>query len=517
MRRMGPGLLILLLAAAAAWLWMRDDSAPNATAHFKDETTTTETRDAPLLSARTPAASAAVTGAPRLTPPPAHEPAIAAPPTAAEETHYTIQGTVRMQGTGTPVAGGTVVVLQTGLQVVKHVGGSFQLENRPSTEWSAEVDRGGRFSMEIRGTPAPNLTEFRYEAEGLQLERWILVGKEKQAYTDSTPDGTNTVVVTVQEAFRIRGEVVDPAGEPQEGVAISFGRLVRQGSQHEIRTIRSRTGTDGRFDLGPFPEAGPSADGGLRTLFPLSFEKPGYALHRLDPWDLPKTEREQLRVVLDPGATLGGVLLDPWGRALPAVVVSFEVGEDWKTRRAVRTDNAGLWQVERVQRGTVRVRARAFAHGCKVSRNIEVRDDDLRMELVAESVPRPDPSRVKTVLGLSLVDVDDQLRAAYELPKEVNVLILDADETHGRLGIGTLEAGYGLWMVGDSGVKDLKEAIDRLLRLAKPFPGLREGQRRVRVVYTFANERMRGTNTQYLTFDGSERAELERLLEDLDR
>jgi hypothetical protein len=516
MRSAGPWLLVLVVAVAAFWLWRGDASPRGIAVPETDSDSETERPQAPLLESRAEptaagdATSTEATATDAAVPPPL--------PTPAEKGRYTITGTVQRRGTDEIVAGGTIVARYGGFHGVTFIGAEVRPVQQPPVQWSAEVDSGGRFTMMIAGAPPPSISDFTYLGTGLQVFRWIILGKEDQPYTDATPGGTNTIRVTVEDAFRIQGEVVDPDGRPREGTVVSFGTFHRMGTQREIRPHRVVTGTDGRFEAGPFPTTSPEGLEGRSFFLHLSFEQPGYAMKRLDPWKIPAAERDRVRVVLDPGATLGGVLLDPAGQALPGVVIDFEVGKDWNTRRAVRTDAAGLWQVERVQRGTVHVRALAFAYGCKVSRDLEVRGDDLRMELVAERIPRPDPRKIKQVVGLSLVDVNDEMRKAYELPDEVNVLILAADETHARLGIGTVEPGYGLWMVGDTSVKDVEEAVARLLTLSENSAAVQAGlSTTVRVVYTFANERMRGTNTQHLRLNEEQRTDLGRLQDELRR
>jgi hypothetical protein len=329
---------------------------------------------------------------------------------------------------------------------------------------------------------------------------------------DVKPGASNTISVRLGAVFRLRGEVVDVEGHLLEGVDIQHYVPQMMASALPIGRHHAITPASGTFDVGPFAVKPHAKVVPMIERLAVTFRYKGLRVVQLNPWSVPERERSQVRVVMDAGAVLAGTLVDAAGHVLPGVVVEVEYGKQYLLRRAARTDENGRWRVEELKPGKAVLRARAFAFGCKVRRELEITDDDLDVNLVAQPVPRPPPGAIKKVLGLSLVDVDDKLREAYGLPKEASVLILAAEDGHDRLGIGSLEPGYGLWMVGDSAVANIREAVERLLALGpKTTKGATAHSHGVRVVYTFATETSRGSNTQHVRLTAEDMAALQRL------
>jgi hypothetical protein len=107
----------------------------------------------------------------------------------------------------------------------------------------------------------------------------------------------------------------------------------------------------------------------------------------------------------------------------------------------------------------------------------------------------------------SLAEVDDELRQAYEIPDYVKVVILDPGEDFAKLGIGELQRGYGIYMMGNTRVSSLREALDRMLESLHS----KGADQSARIVYTFWDDFMNGTNTQHLNLTPEQIEELKLL------
>jgi len=155
--------------------------------------------------------------------------------------------------------------------------------------------------------------------------------------------------------------------------------------------------------------------------------------------------------------------------------------------------------------------ARAPSLDAKARRGVDLEADDLDVRLVVEPIRLSKPPKATALLGIELADVDDEMRAAYDLPASVHVMIADAGPTGFGLGIGRLERGYGLWMVGEKAVGSVRDAVEELVKAL----GTREEMPSARVVYTYWDEDGSGTNTQGLRGDPERIAELKAVLERL--
>jgi hypothetical protein len=107
-------------------------------------------------------------------------------------------------------------------------------------------------------------------------------------------------------------------------------------------------------------------------------------------------------------------------------------------------------------------------------------------------------------------------------------MIIDPGTRFEDFAIGELRPGYVFWMVGNDRVSDLREMVSHLVNEAKS-PTIppdadgntsawieKNGDARVRVVYNFDNEELRGSNTQYMRLSQKDIAELMELQQRLE-
>jgi|GEM_PF-4069978 len=393
---------------------------------------------------------------------------------------YVIEGVVRDVATQGPVTGALVVGVWHSFEP--------QASKMERHEFEAREGADGGFETEVKDGLRPDALTFQVKNAAWQLIR--------------TEHLDERIVLWVCRAFRLKGVVEDAQGKPLPLAQVTLVIPRWFNTPIVLANTFFLLDAQGRFDIGPIAEdfaAGFPEDVAKRMLSSarhIVVKHEGLATVLLDPRSIAVGDRDRVVIVLTPGITLAGVVVDERGVPLSDVPVALEYGDAYELRRGVRTDAQGRWKLERLSPGSAVLRARAFAQDAKAQREVTVTQDELNLRLVAEPIRLTRPPATTQVLGLSLAEVDDDLRRAYDVPDYVHVLILDTGAESEKLGIGKLEKGYGLWMVGDKPVTSIREALEHLIdpesSKGQSFPGGR------RVVYTFWNENMTGTNTQHL-------------------
>jgi protocatechuate 3,4-dioxygenase beta subunit len=259
--------------------------------------------------------------------------------------------------------------------------------------------------------------------------------------------------LTVGRPFRLRGVVVDEAtGAPVADAWILGGR---RGARY--------TSVDGGFDVGPFPED-PSRVAQADRWYGVRFSARGHADARLDPYAVPRSQRDRATVVLPRGLSLGGTLVDRDGRPIPAAYVEVD-GPDALDGGSARTDEAGRWTVENLLPGRYSMYARVFRQDAAARHEIDLSRDTLDVRLFARPIRLPAVVRTASVLGLVLADADDDLRAAFGLPEHANVVVTspgpyERDPSGYPPG---LERGDALRLVGKTKVASVRQVVERIL------------------------------------------------------
>lgn len=486
------------MAAIAAWLLLRSEPDGNDPVLADPRPAPADERRQPLMlvgraqePASTPKASAST---------PKQE--LGTVPAKA----YTIEGIVKDIATEAPVLGAEVIAWFGPRRVMRKVHG--------------EVLEGGRFRIEVEGPPTPPVHRFELVEEGWQVVsaadqrsgRTQGAGARVQKALDSASadrDGVDRPTLWVRRTFRLRGIVQDVYDRPLPDVEIKFFVLHTRGtSKASVVGMRVSSGPDGHFDIGHFgvqPRID-TLDGAPPPAY-ATFSHPGFAPLRLDPLAVPGHQRDSVVVTMTGGVTLAGTLVGPDGKPLADAPVVVEYSDAPELVRGVRTDNGGHWRLECLNVGKATLSARLFAQDLRARRDIDLAADELDVRLVADAIRLERFHPTTSVLGLALAEVDDELREAYEVPKDAKVVILDPGPDFERLGIGALEKGCGIWIIGQQPVTSLQALVERLIEEATAS-GV-EG--RVRIVYTFGNERMAGTNTQQLSLTAEQIAELKAL------
>jgi len=325
-------------------------------------------------------------------------------------------------------------------------------------------------------------------------------------------------------ALYFAGKVVDEGGKPLEGVSVASS-LGTKTSRAGIE--RSVTDAEGRFAVygyeSEFLKDHPKR--GKRTAAIL-FQHDRYIdadLEKLE--DLDPSKREDLRVVMQSGYTIAGTVHDLSDRPATDVVVSINQ-RDPGQRKAALTDSHGRFRFDGVDGGKTTLRVVDVGENRKSIEEFAVDANNTEIKIRLKPIELPSVAKYQ-VLGMTLANVTTAMNEAYDLRagKTKGVMIFDPGNRTEDFAIGELRSGYVFWMVGNDRVRDLKALVSKLVQEAKSptvlpdSPGNtsawieKNGDARVRVVYSFDNQQMQGTNTQYMRLTPQDVAELERLNE----
>ncbi len=183
--------------------------------------------------------------------------------------------------------------------------------------------------------------------------------------------------VRLFRSSKLRGHVVDSTGRPVAGALVWLQILtVRGNTSSSMQSGRTTTAEDGRFTI---EEVSPGE-------IELHVRADGYRSAELKSLTVePERDLEDLRIVLEPGATISGRVTDALGRPVPgAMVLVSEQGTRFGGLQSLDdTDAEGRYRLEGVSPGRRTVFARHDDHP-PVSREIDAELGDNLLDLAFE-------------------------------------------------------------------------------------------------------------------------------------
>lgn len=347
------------------------------------------------------------------------------------------------------------------------------------------TNANGDFFFRVK-TDKPTMVSFDAMLPGYRrLVGTMMSGGDAKSVT-ITPNKTVTADLVLNPAGYFAGTVVDKSGEPISNVRVSAIASFARSSGGVEQTA---TGKDGSFELFNYPkEANQFAN--QKALGLVAFEHPNYIPSRIDDvYELLDEERTSLQIVLDAGIRVDGVLLDREGR--PAANQQVKIASpNNANHKYAATDKRGRFDLRGLIDGPLVFSALDVANNQKVTLAIAQGEPKRDLEIQMKPIRMPQ-LKTYSVLGMKLIDVNPDVKRAYNLFFENGAMILDPGEDSDRLMIGKLKPGNNFWMVGQRRIRTVREFVTELLeesKLQKSSPA------RVRVVYHFA----KGSNTQYI-------------------
>ena len=363
----------------------------------------------------------------------------------------------------------------------------------PHKQLDAKSDANGDYRLEIPGITKPTTISIDAMKPGYRRLVGTLMSGGDPKDVEIAPGTEATASLILRPALYFSGIVVDQQGKPIPGVEISANVIIglRMGSGGIERTA-SRA--DGTFELFNYPRKEGALGRELGFGYVI-FSHPDYIQYRLkDVYSLAENPRESLRVVLDSGHKMAGMVFDAAGKPVPNAMVE-AIRKDWSHRKATMTDANGKFALRGLSDGLTKLSARALEIKQKVDLPMAINGDKIDLEVRLRTMSLPTNLQQHSVLGMRLADVTPELKTGYDLFNDRGALILDPGKDSDRLKIGQLAEGYVFWMVGNKRIGSVREFVDRILA---ETAGQNAEEYSVRVVYSFRTVDSVGTNTQYL-------------------
>jgi hypothetical protein len=326
------------------------------------------------------------------------------------------------------------------------------------------------------------------------------------------------------DRFKYAGEVVDERGKPVEGVKVTATIRGTTGAGFGFIDVVN-TGADGRFTIDRDRGIGGSQSVLLHdSPIRLEFKHPDLLYGALQDVNLLSPEaRADLHVRMRDGKKIDGRVVDSEGRPISGAMVMGIAGvsdndldAQFEYRKAVVTKTDGAFElcglpaddidVQVIRKGD---RQPILSGHAGVDLSMVVKP----LEITVRPFELPAGTVVHELFGMKLVDVDDQIRDRLFLEPNETVLILDPGKTSGRLKIGELEPGDAFFYVGQQGqtdIKNFKEFAQRLLSACEAEKNAGRTTYSVRVVYDFTRLDQAGSDTQYMSLNEEDLAELQR-------
>jgi beta-lactamase regulating signal transducer with metallopeptidase domain/protocatechuate 3,4-dioxygenase beta subunit len=300
---------------------------------------------------------------------------------------------------------------------------------------------------------------------------------------------------SLEPSLYFKGIVLDENGKPIEGVTVSANSDTARSSSGVERT---ETRPDGTFEVFNYPfKPFEEDEEGTKVVAKgaVGFFHKDYIHQDIeDVYAIPAGERGTIRISLPTGHKISGMLIDADGKPVSHVMVEAEK-ENSDGRKATISDKNGKFVLRGLPAGAVQLQAHAMELKQKIKQTMDLSSDKIDMKLQLQRVPHSVPLKAFTVLGMQLADISPELQSEYDLYNEHGALIIDPGKNPDRLGIGDLAEGYAFWMVGEKPIKSVREFVNQVLAEATTNDSSIPA---VRVVYSFRDVDIVGTNTQYL-------------------
>lgn len=385
------------------------------------------------------------------------------------------------------------------------------------------TDASGKYTIEIPGVEEEITATIDVLHRGHRRVPGALMGGDgDESDVTLTPGGQAKFDAKLPERAYFAGRVVDEAGEPIEGVHV-FGRLSANNGGYSVEW--TWTNADGEFALYCYDESWLKDSAKWKNpTAAIDFQNDDYVYNSVEKLEaIAPTSRDQIKVVLQKGFSIAGRVLN--ADKSPASGVAISMLQRPYQRKGVVTDADGKFRFDGVASGSTQWRIVDITGNSKWIQTTDVNESNLEMTVMLEKFESPLTSTYQ-VLGMTMADVTDAMKEAYDDRSE-GAIVTDPGKRSEGFEIGDLRAGDVFWMVGMEGVDNLRAMVSQLIQEAKspttpPGPGVNpsafpgeNGDMRVRVVYSYHDDRGNGTNTQYMKLTPADVSELEQVLKTL--
>ena len=347
----------------------------------------------------------------------------------------------------------------------------------------------------------------------------VLFTYRDRVVRDISPGKIAEASFVLNPGLIVKGIVVNEAGKPIPDTAVNANSIEYETVEGVRRGVssagveRSSNHDDGTFEVFNF-SLQPQMNDGIAEEGMISFNNRDYISYRIDDiYALDKEERENLRIVLPTGMSASGIVLDREGKPVPNVMVEVLDAKDRNRDKATLTNSEGRFSFRGLVEQPAIFRVHAMKLRQKIKLPVELDHDYENLEIRLKPIEIQEEPKSVEVLGMQLADITPELKERFDLSHKIGALILDPGNDSKRFGIGELREGYNFVMAGDyQRVKNVHEFLETLLEAANHRKNDGDG---CRVVYTFNNLAMHGSNTQYMKLTEEDVRELRKVLDKL--
>jgi outer membrane lipoprotein-sorting protein len=317
------------------------------------------------------------------------------------------------------------------------------------------------------------------------------------------PPGFNVAAATAKT--KMAGTVVDERGRPVAGATAALAYKIPDGRTVYDESVR--TDASGRFTI---EYNGPA--GNESRPMTITAAHRDFLVARVEGVEkLPEKQRGEIRVTLKDGVALRGKVVDPEKRPVAGALVATAFADN-RGRRSTVSGGDGTFTLRGLPAESGSVHARKTVAGAAIlcgRAKIDLRKSQDAGEIVIQPLELPANLKTHSLFGMTLIDLNENLRERLSLRPTSHVMILDPGKNSARLSIGELQACDAFWMVGEKKINTFDEFVQGLLaewesqkKNGKIFFG-------VRVVYDFERDDSGGTNTQYMSLTPEDVKELQ--------
>jgi hypothetical protein len=308
--------------------------------------------------------------------------------------------------------------------------------------------------------------------------------------------------VALQPGLTAAGKVVDDAGTGIAGVEVT-AKLVDKTGYGNIAIVT--TDQSGEFSIPIFP---PLSKLHLDETGVLEFRHHHFSMFTIpDIYTVEPDKQTSLRVVLTTGSSIDGLVVDDQGNPVNGARVETEPKSENQARKTAISDTQGRFKLNGLSTGPVNLFTYKMDFDLQSTDSCDVVVASPRsLTIRLHRAPKVD-GPIQRALGLTLTTATPTVRLRYR-HDQPGVVILEAGPESNNLGIGQLEPGDLIWMIGEERIASITELVREVLRPGYRMP---DGSVRCRIVYSFRRPHFIGSSTQYMTLTQDQVKELKLL------
>ena len=408
----------------------------------------------------------------------------------------TIHGMVTDKKSGSAVMDANIIIAcpSTDMRHVTRASGPGFYTTRSAAD--------GSYSISVPWDPSKPTASVQVTKLGYMTSAGPLMGGGDPGEVALIPNESIAHHVALQAGVTAAGKVVDEAGTGIAGVEVT-ATLANKSRYGNIAI--TTTDQSGEFTIPNYP---PLSKLQVDETGVLEFRHNNFSKFTIpDIYAVEPDQQTSLRVVLTSGGTIDGLVLDDQGKPVIGARVENEPNSTMQARKTAISDVQGRFKLNGLATGPVHLFTYQLDYDLQSTDLCEVAVTSPRsLTIHLHRAPKVDGPKQRA-LGLTLATATPTLRSRYHLDQP-GVIILSVNPEATNLGIGQLEPGDLIWMIGEEKIESISDLVREILKPAHRMP---DGSARCRIVYRFRRPQFIGSNTQHMMLTTNQVKELEEI------